>query len=234
MAVLEVENINTFYGPSHILFDVSIGIEKGEAVCLLGRNGAGKTTLMRSIVRLTPPRSGSIRFQGQEIIDKPTFRISRLGIGMVPENRLVFADLTVRENLETGRRTVGEGEWTLEKIWELFPELGRLKHNRAGQLSGGEQQMLSIGRTLMQNPTLLLLDEPTEGLAPILVQRIAERLLEIKGAASSTMLIAEQNFATASKIGDRCYILEKGVIQFEGTMGELIDQPAVTKKYLAI
>lgn len=234
MILLEVENINTFYVLSHILFDVSLTIKDGEVVCLLGRNGAGKTTLMRSIVGLTPPKSGSIRFQGQQINGQPTFRISRTGIGMVPENRLIFADLTVRENLETGRREVAGNGWTIDKIWDLFPELKRLSNNRGGQLSGGEQQILSIARTLLQNPTLLLLDEPTEGLAPILVNRILDRLLEIKSRKALTMLIAEQNYAIASKLGDRCYILEKGVIQFEGSMTELSQRPDVTKKYLAI
>lgn len=234
MVLLEIEKINTFYGLSHILFDVSLKIEKGEVVCLLGRNGAGKTTLMRSIMGLNPPRSGSILFQGEPIIGKPTFRISRAGIGMVPENRLIFADLTVRENLEAGWRDRGENGWTVEKVWNLFPELKRLSSNRGGQLSGGEQQMLSIARTLLQNPALLLLDEPTEGLSPLLVHRIADRVLEIKSGKVLTMLIAEQNYPIASKMGDRSYILEKGLIQFEGTMTELSRNPEVTKKYLAI
>ena len=234
MVLLEIEKINTFYGLSHILFDVSLKIDKGEVVCLLGRNGAGKTTLMRSIMGLNPPRSGSILFQGEPIVGKPTFRISRAGIGMVPENRLIFADLTVRENLEAGWRDRGENGWTVEKVWNLFPELKRLSSNRGGQLSGGEQQMLSIARTLLQNPALLLLDEPTEGLSPLLVHRIADRVLEIKSGKVLTMLIAEQNYPIASKMGDRSYILEKGLIQFEGTMTELRRNPEVTKKYLAI
>jgi branched-chain amino acid transport system ATP-binding protein len=189
---------------------------------------------MRSIVGLTPPHSGNIRFKGQGIAGKPTFRISRAGIGMVPENRLIFADLTVLENLEAGRREIRDNGWTIEKIWDLFPELKRLSKNRGGQLSGGEQQMLSIARTLLQNPFLLLLDEPTEGLAPILVNRIVERVLEIKSRKALTMLIAEQNYTIASELGDRCYILEKGVIQFEGSMAELNQRPEITKKYLAI
>jgi branched-chain amino acid transport system ATP-binding protein len=234
MILLEIDHINTFYGLSHILFDVFLKIERGEVVCLLGRNGAGKTTLMRSIMGLTPPKSGSIRFQGELITGKPTFRISRAGIGMVPENRLIFADLTVLENLAAGRREAGENGWTVEKIWDLFPELKRLSSNRGGQLSGGEQQMLSIARALLQNPALLLLDEPTEGLSPLLVNRIAERVLEIKSGKALTMLIAEQNYRIASKMGDRSYILEKGVIQFEGSMTELSQHPEVTKKYLAI
>jgi branched-chain amino acid transport system ATP-binding protein len=234
MVVLEVKSINTFYGPSHILFDVSLNIEEAEVVCLLGRNGAGKTTLMRSIVGLASVRSGEVKFQGERIDDRPTFKISRLGIGLVPENRLIFADLTVKENLETGRREGRRDEWTIDKIWDLFPELKKLANNRGGQLSGGEQQMLSIARTLMQNPTLLLLDEPTEGLAPILVNRIVERLLDIKARKYSNMLVAEQNFATASKIADRAYILEKGIIQFEGTIKELKNKPEMMKKYLAI
>ncbi len=234
MILLEIEKINTFYGLSHILFDVSLEIGEGQVVCLLGRNGAGKTTLMRSIMGLTPPKSGSVRFRGQPITGKPTFRISRAGIGMVPENRLIFADLTVLENLEAGRREVGGNGWTIEKVWDLFPELKRLSANRGGQLSGGEQQMLSIARTLLQNPSLLLLDEPTEGLSPILINRIAEQMLEIKSRKALTMLIAEQNFPVANKVGDRCYILEKGVIQFEGSMTDLSQHPEVTKKYLAI
>ena len=170
MALLELEHVETYYGESHILFDVSMEAEAGEVVCLLGRNGAGKTTTMRSIIGLTPPRAGRITLRGRDLAGMPPYRIARLGIGFVPEDRRVFPNLSVRENLEVARRTWGDAgatPWTEERVFDLFPHLRAIKHRHAGRLSGGEQQMLTIARTLMGSPDVLLLDEPSEGLAPL-------------------------------------------------------------------
>ncbi|MFN3975274.1 MAG: ABC transporter ATP-binding protein, partial [Dehalococcoidia bacterium] len=184
MPLLEVERLNTFYGQSHILFDVSLTVEEGEVVCLLGRNGAGKSTTIKSIIGLVPPRSGSIRFRGREIAGLPPYRIARMGIGYVPEERRIFANLSVRENLEVARRQANGGGngrlWNIERVLSLFPRLHPFLERRAGTLSGGEQQMLTIARTLMTNPDLLLLDEPSEGLAPVVVQALKEQLIKLK------------------------------------------------------
>ena len=232
--ILEVESINTFYGLSHILFNVSIDVAEKEVVCLLGRNGAGKTTLIRSIMGLTPPQSGSIKFRGKEIAGKAPFKVSRLGVGIVPEDRRIFPDLMVWENLDTGRRqNVKQNVWTIDRIYELFPAIKPLQNKRGGQLSGGEQQMLSIARTLMSNPELLLLDEPTEGLAPIVVNTLEEQIMNLKDTGIA-ILVSEQNLKSANKIGDRAYIIDKGSIQFEGTIRELNEKEDVMKRYLAV
>jgi branched-chain amino acid transport system ATP-binding protein len=232
--ILEVDSINTFYGLSHILFNVSIDVDEKEVVCLLGRNGAGKTTLIRSIMGLTPPQSGSIKLRGKEIAGKAPFKISRLGVGIVPEDRRIFPDLMVWENLDTGRRqNVKQDVWTIDRIYELFPAIKPLQNKRGGQLSGGEQQMLSIARTLMSNPELLLLDEPTEGLAPIVINTLEEQIMNLKGTGIA-ILVSEQNLKSANKIGDRAYIIDKGSIQFEGTIRELNEKEDVMKRYLAV
>jgi len=229
--LLEVAGINTFYGMSHILFDMSLRIGQGEIICLLGRNGTGKTTTLRSIMGLTPPRSGSIAFKGQEIRGKQPFRIARLGIGFVPEGRLIIPDLTVRENLEiVVRRT---GQWTLEAVYHLFPRLKERESQEGGTLSGGEQQMLAVGRALMTNPDLLLLDEPSEGLAPVVVRLLAE-FMGVLREKGMTTLLAEQNSTFALKFSDRAYLLEKGEICWNGDCEQLKCKPEVMKRYLGV
>jgi branched-chain amino acid transport system ATP-binding protein len=229
--LLEVDSINTFYGMSHILFDLSLSIEKGEIVCILGRNGAGKTTTLRSIIGLTPPLSGSIIFAGQEIRSKQAFRIARLGIGFVPEDMLIIPDLTVRENLEIAMRR--KGQWTLETVYRLFSVLKERESQEGGTLSGGEQQMLAIGRALMSNPQLLLLDEPSEGLAPTIVKMLADFMRVLKEEGMTTLL-AEQNSKFALTFSDRAYLLEKGEICWHGNCAELKEKPEVMKRYLGV
>jgi len=232
--LLEVKNINSFYDLSHILFDVSLEIEEGETVCLLGRNGVGKTTTLRSIMGLTPPRAGSIKFFEKEIGGKQPFEIARQGVGFVPEDRLIFPDLTVLENLRIAiQQKNAATEWTIERIYTLFPRLKERENQMGGTLSGGEQQMLTIARTLMGNPVLLLLDEPSEGLSPLLVKVIEEQLLMLK-KEGMTMLLSEQNSSFAQRISDRAYILEKGHVCWSGPMSELKANPDIMKEYLGV
>lgn len=234
--ILEVNNINTYYGTSHILFDVSLQVSSGELVCVLGRNGAGKTTTMRSIMGLTPPKSGSVKFHGEDIVGKPPYIIAQKGIGYVPDNRLIFPDLTVRENLEIAIKKSDHfrGEpWTVDRIYEIFPKLKVLDKHLGGYLSGGEQQMLTIGRTLMGNPELILLDEPVEGLAPLVVKDFAERLLKLK-EIGVTILFSEQNIKFSLSIADRAYVIDKGRIRYHGTIKELSENEEVKHKYLMI
>jgi branched-chain amino acid transport system ATP-binding protein len=236
MALLEVSHIDTYYVDSHILFDLSLTVEAGEVVCLLGRNGAGKTTTVRSIVGLTPPRDGAITLRGRDIVGLPPFRIARLGIGFVPEDRRVFPNLTVHENLEVARRTWGNGSaspWTEERVFDLFPILRERRRQAGGTLSGGEQQMLTIARTLMGNPEILLLDEPSEGLAPIVVETLREQLGRLK-ASGLTMVLAEQNVRFVSDLGDRVYILEKGMVRYQGSMARFLADDEVRQTYLAV
>lgn len=228
---LEVKNINTFYGLSHILFDVSLKVFKGEIVGLLGRNGAGKSTTMKSIMGINPPRSGDIFYKGINVTAKPPFMLFRMGIGYVPDDRRVFADLTVEDNLNIVYKR--NGEWTKERIYELFPPLKPIRSRRAGNLSGGEQQMLTIARALMGSPELLLLDEPTEGLAPIIVKALEEQVLKLKEAGIS-ILLAEQNVRSALKLVDRVYVIDNGMIKFEGTRQELEENDEIKRKYLLI
>ncbi|HXJ79974.1 MAG TPA: ABC transporter ATP-binding protein [Candidatus Methylomirabilis sp.] len=236
MPLLEIQHIETYYGESHILFGLSLDVEAGEVVCLLGRNGAGKTTTVRSIIGLTPPRAGRVVWRGSDLVGLPPFRIARLGIGFVPEDRRVFPNLTVRENLEVARRTWGNGApgaWTEERVFDLFPHLKPLRHRHAGLLSGGEQQMLTIARTLMGSPELLLLDEPSEGLAPLVVEMLREQLGRLK-ASGLTMIVAEQNVRFVSGLGDRVYILEKGLVRYHGAMTEFLADDEVRQAYLAL
>jgi branched-chain amino acid transport system ATP-binding protein len=234
--LLEVKEIQTFYGLSHILFGVSLAIDKGETVCLLGRNGVGKTTTLRSIMGLTPPRTGTIQFQGREIRGKQPFEICRLGLGFVPEDRVIFPDLTVRENLEIAIKKDDKGKstgWTVEKVHRLFPILKERDKQWGGTLSGGEQQMLTIARTLMGNPRLVLLDEPSEGLAPLVVRAIGEHIQALK-KEGITLLLSEQNSSFALKVSDRAYILEKGQVTWEGNISELRENPKIMKNYLGV
>jgi branched-chain amino acid transport system ATP-binding protein len=235
--VLAVREINTFYGLSHILFDVSLAIDQGETVCLLGRNGVGKTTTLRSIMGLTPPCSGSIKFDGEEIKGKQPFEICHLGVGFVPEDRVIFPDLTVRENLEIAVKKSHQGKnlvgWTIEKVHRLFPILQERDKQWGGTLSGGEQQMLTIARTLMGNPRLLLLDEPSEGLAPLVIRAIGEQILALK-KEGMTILLSEQNSGFALKVSDRAYILEKGHVTWKGSTSELKENPEIMKNYLGV
>ena len=236
MALLELSHVETYYGDSHILFDLSLTVEAGEVVCLLGRNGAGKTTTVRSIIGLTPPQAGRIVLRGRDVAGLPPFRVARLGIGFVPEDRRVFPNLTVHENLEVARRTWGDGAagaWTADRVFELFPILRERRRQLGGTLSGGEQQMLTIARTLMGNPDVLLLDEPSEGLAPLVVEMLRQQLHRLK-ASGLTIVLAEQNVRFVSELGDRVYILEKGAVRYQGSMAEFLADGEVRQAYLAI
>ncbi len=231
--MLQIKEIHTYYGTSHILFGISLDVEQGEAVCLLGRNGAGKTTTFRSIIGLTPPKRGSIKFKDREIIGKPSYRIAQMGIGFVPDTRRIFPDLTVRQNIMVARREREKAIWNLETIYALYPKLRELDKHMGTQLSGGEQQMLTVARTLMTNPELLLLDEPGEGLAPLVIQAMKVQLGEIK-KLGTTMLICEHNVGLATALSDRGYVIDKGTIRYQGTIEELQKNEEVRKKYLMV
>ena len=230
--MLEMKDVHTYYGVSHILFSISLDVHDGEVVCLLGRNGAGKSTTMKSIMGLTPPRKGSIRFRGENISGEKPYLIARKGIGYVPDDRRVFADLTVGENLEITEINRGSDSiWTKESVLDVFPLLRHIESRKAGFLSGGEQQMLTIARALMTNPVFLLLDEPTEGLAPMVVRMLEEKIHEVKGKGM-TVLLAEQNQQVALRLSNRGYIIDNGVIKFEGTIEELKADEETRRKYL--
>jgi branched-chain amino acid transport system ATP-binding protein len=235
-AALSLNGVSAHYGTSHVLFDVSLRVGRGEIVCLLGRNGAGKTTTIKSVMGLVSVSSGTVLFGDQEVQSKRTDVIARLGIGYVADARIIFPDLTVRENLEVGIKkgpsSVGF-EWSVDRIYQLFPPLAPLDRNLGAYLSGGEQQMLAVGRTLMGNPSLLLLDEPVEGVAPIIVRDLGKRLQTLK-ELGLTILFSEQNVPFATAIADRGYVIEKGQIRFEGTMAELSANEEVKRKYLML
>lgn len=232
--MLEVKDINTYYGLSHILFDVTLNVRKGEIVCLLGRNGAGKSTTMKSIMGLTPPKQGEITFKKEQVTGLPAFQMCRRGVGFVPDDRRVFADLTVGENLEiSARPRLGNEGWDRDRVYSFFPALSALDRRRAGVLSGGEQQMLTIGRALITNPDLLLLDEPTEGLAPIIVEMLEEKILELKSSGLS-VLLAEQNQTVALRLSDRAYIIDNGRIRYQGSVEELRQDEGARHKYLLV
>jgi branched-chain amino acid transport system ATP-binding protein len=236
MALLELSHVEAYYDDSHILFDLSLTVEAGEVVCLLGRNGAGKTTTARSIVGLTPPRAGRITLRGHDLVGLPPYRIARLGVGFVPEDRRVFPNLTVYENLEVARRTWGDGAartWTVERVFDLFPILAQRHRQLGATLSGGEQQMLTIARTLMGDPAVLLLDEPSEGLAPLVVESLRQQLAQLK-RNGLTIVLAEQNVRFVSELGDRVYILEKGMVRYEGSMAAFLADEPVRQAYLAV
>lgn len=233
--LLEVSDIVTLYGQSLILDRVSLTVGEGEIVALLGRNGAGKTTTLRSIMGLTPPRAGSIKLKGIEITGKQPFEIARLGVGYSPDDRRIFPDLSTEENLLIASRFAKKngGDWTVQKVYELFPDVERVRSSKGGSLSGGEQKMLAIGRGLMSNPELLLLDEPSEGLAPLVVKALTEAIVEIR-KAGVTIFVADQNIRFCRRIADRGYILEKGVIRYQDDMDKIWQNEEVVKKYLAV
>jgi branched-chain amino acid transport system ATP-binding protein len=230
--MLEVKDIHTYYDTSHVLFGVSMEIKTGESVCFLGRNGAGKSTTLLSIVGLTPPRSGIVKFLGVDITGKKPHLIAKMGIGLVPQDRGIFPDLTVYENLIIGANNK-QGGWKLEDIYDLFPVLQKYKSRMGNALSGGEQQMLAIGRTLMTNPKLLLLDEPGEGLSPIVVADLAKALMKLK-EKGVTILVAEHNLNFACKVSDRSYVIENGHIRYSGSNEELSCNMEVKSKFLSV
>jgi branched-chain amino acid transport system ATP-binding protein len=232
---LSVSGLNAHYGPAHILFDVGFEVGDGEVVAFLGRNGAGKSTTFRALMGLVPRREGRILFRGVDIAAKPTHEIARAGLGYVPEDRRIFTDLTVEENLAVGLQPPRPGAptWTPERLYALFPNLAEMRRRPGGRMSGGEQQMLTIARTLMGNPSLVLLDEPSEGLAPKIVEQMADAILAMKREGLS-VLLSEQNLHFARLISDRAYIIETGRIRFGGTMAELEAQPEIRDAYLAV
>jgi branched-chain amino acid transport system ATP-binding protein len=234
MSLLAVDDIHAAYGNSRVLFGVSLTVDQGECVCLLGRNGVGKSTTMRAIMGLTPPFAGSIVWKGENIAGWPPYRIARAGIGFVPEDRRIFAELTVLENLEVAARAAGRlGRWNIEGVYSLFPKLRELAGRQGGFLSGGEQQMLTIGRTLMGNPELLLLDEPSEGLAPLVVDNLLEQVGRLK-REGLTILLAEQGEEFSLALADRVYVLEKGAVRFSGRAAELRDNPRLRDELLTL
>jgi branched-chain amino acid transport system ATP-binding protein len=231
--MLELENVNAYYGDSHILHGVSLAVREGEVACLLGRNGAGKTTTILTVMGYLHPRPGRIRYDGRDIAVLPPYLVARLGFGFVPQERGIFASLTVRENLTTFARSGGRGYWTLPRIFELFPQLHARERNLGFELSGGEQQMLSIARALMLNPRVLLLDEPSEGLAPMNVQEIVKVLARLKQEGLAILLV-EQNLPTAFTVGDRHHVMNKGEICFTGSSAELERDDVVLRNYLSV
>lgn len=236
MMRLELKDVHTHYGSSHILFGIALVVREGQVVCLLGRNGAGKTTTMRTIMGLAPASAGVIDFNSRNLIGMEPYQIAHLGLGFVPDDRLIFPDLTVRENLDIAARR-GPGaqkfDWNVEKIYDLFPMLRPLDRRLGAYLSGGEQQMLTVGRTLMGNPTLLLLDEPVEGVAPLVVRELSEKILKLK-SMGLTILMAEQNLQFATRISDFAYVIDKGRIRYQGTMQDLARNEEIKQKYLMI
>lgn len=233
--LLEARGLTAAYGHAQVLFGVDLTLKAGEVVALMGRNGAGKSTTLKAIMGLVPPTGGTVAFEGQAIAGSAPYRIARLGLGYVPEERRIFTDLTVYENLEVGRKPApaGKAAWTPERLFSIFPNLAEMKGRRASAMSGGEQQMLTIARTLMGNPHAVLLDEPSEGLAPVIVEQMADAVLAMK-AEGIAVLLSEQNLYFASAVSDRAYVIEKGVIRYEGTTAELEADDAIREAYLSI
>ena len=238
--LLEATALSAWYGAAQILFDVDLKVQRGEVVALMGRNGAGKSTTLKAVMGLLARRRGRLRFAGQDISARSPYEVARLGLGFVPEDRRIFTDLTVTENLEVGRqppRLWPDGspapQWTADKLFALFPNLGEMPHRPGGRMSGGEQQMLTVARTLMGNPFLVLLDEPSEGVAPIIVEQMAQMILALKEQGVS-ILLSEQNLHFAALVSDRAYVLEKGQIRYQGTMAELADDEQVRRAYLTV
>lgn len=236
MTQLRVSEIHTYYATSHILFGISLEVHRGECVCLLGRNGVGKTTTIKTIMGMVKARQGSIQYNGREIVGLPPYEIACLGIGYVPEGRIIFPDLTVRENLEiAAKKSLSDDypAWSVDRIYELFPALEPLDGNPGGYLSGGEQQMLTIGRTLMGNPVLMLLDEPVEGIAPVVVKDLLKRIKLLKSMGLS-ILFTEQNIPFATELSDRAYVIEGGYVRYQGTMADLHARAEIKEKYLMV
>ncbi|KQW34272.1 ABC transporter ATP-binding protein [Rhizobacter sp. Root404] len=238
--LLEAKGLNAWYGAAHILFDVDLQVNRGEVVALMGRNGAGKSTTLKTLMGLLAKRKGTIHFLGKDVSKADPHDVARAGLGYVPEDRRVFGDLTVMENLEVGKqppRTWGDGSaapvWTPEKLFKLFPNLGEMPDRPGGRMSGGEQQMLTVARTLMGNPYLVLLDEPSEGVAPVIVEQMAQMILELK-AQGVSILLSEQNMHFAELVSDRAYVLEKGQIRYQASMAELAADEDVRRAYLSV
>ena len=238
--LLDVQGLSAWYGAAHILFDIWLKVQPGEVVALMGRNGAGKSTTLKAIMGMVEQREGRVQFLGRDISRLPTHAIASAGLGYVPEDRRIFTDLTVMENLEVGRqapRTGPNGQvqqpWTPARLFKLFPNLGEMPDRPGGRMSGGEQQMLTVARTLMGNPYLVLLDEPSEGVAPVIVEGMVQMILELK-AAGVSILLSEQNLHFAELVSDRAYVLEKGQIQYEGTMQQLAANDEVRRAYLSV
>jgi branched-chain amino acid transport system ATP-binding protein len=239
-AMLEVEALEAWYGAAQILFAPSFHVGRGEVVALMGRNGAGKSTTLKALMALIPQRAGTVRFLGEDISRLRSFEIARRGLGFVPEDRRIFSDLTVLENLDVGRQPVRydrDGRpapsWTPEKLFAIFPNLAEMPDRRGAHMSGGEQQMLTVARTLMGNPLLLLLDEPSEGVAPVIVEQMADTIVELKKEGLS-VLLSEQNIHFAALVCDRAYVLEKGQIRWHGRMAELAQDVAVQRRLLSV
>ena len=233
--LLRVDRLCAWYGRAQILYDVALEVRCGEVVALMGRNGAGKSTTMKAIAGLLERCTGTVSFDGRALADLPSHRIARLGLGWVPEDRRIFTDLTVRENLEVGRQPprAGAPTWTVEALFGLFPNLAGMPDRLGGRMSGGEQQMLTVARTLMGNPRLVMLDEPSEGVAPVIVEQMARSINEMKRQGLS-VLVSEQNLHFAEQVCDRAYVLEKGQVRFAGTMAELEADEAVRRAYLSV
>lgn len=233
--MLELENVDSYYGKAQVLSDLSLTVGAGQVVALLGRNGAGKTTTLKSVMQLVRPRAGRVTFRGQEITRLPSYKVARMGLGYVPEERRIFTDLTVLENLEVGRQPARDGSvaWTQEMLFDLFPNLAERRHNRGKALSGGEQQMLTIARSLMGNPALILLDEPSEGIAPVIVEQMARIILQLK-TEGLTVLLSEQNLHFAQAVADAVVIIEHGSAKFAGSLAELKAQPEIRDAYLSV
>ncbi len=238
--LLDAHGLAAWYGAAQILFDLNLQVRRGEVVALMGRNGAGKSTTLKTLMGLMDKRKGTVRFMSQDISTRQPYQIAALGMGFVPEDRRVFVDLTVTENLEVGRQAprrwpdgTAAPVWTPPELYALFPNLGEMPDRPGGRMSGGEQQMLTVGRTLMGNPFLVLLDEPSEGVAPVIVEQMAGMILELK-AKGVSILLSEQNLHFAELVSDRAYVLEKGQIRFEGTMDELAQAELVRRTYLSV
>lgn len=232
-SILKAVDLNTYYGRSHILFNVGLEVAPGETVCLMGRNGVGKTTTFRSLMGLTPPRTGQVFFKGKTCTSLAPFKMARLGLGFVPEDRRILGPFTIRENLEMGRIPGRSGPWNLNSVFNQFPVLGEMSNRMGETLSGGEQQMLTIARALMGNPDVLVLDEPSEGLSPVIVGTLKQLILELK-SANTTILLSEQNMRFATTVSDRVVLLDKGHVVYVGTIDEFQRAEDIQKRYLAV